>query len=207
MRRAVNLLGHIPYSRPIVTFLSVANLLGSLYGFTWYRSQLAGTPLYLWPLVPDSPLSTLLFSLTLLGLLLGRRNRWLEGIAYVGITKYGAWSVMVIGHYWLTRGFGTFEMIHLSVSHTIMAAQGLFFAFHYYPGRKYMAAGVALAVINDVVDYGLGHHPTLFDAGQLAWARGSAIALTVVVSALLLARQHQGTEHTGLVPHPDAGGL
>lgn len=186
MNKALHFLLTAPLRRPVVIFLAVANMLGALYGFQWYRGQLAQTPYLLWPFIPDSPLSALLFSLVLVGLLCRRRSGVLEGIAFVGIAKYGLWSVAVIGHFWITRAFGGFELIHLFLSHWIMALQGIWFAYHYYPGPGYVLVGAAWAVANDAVDYLLGHHPSLPGAGQLPFARAAALALTLLVPSLLL---------------------
>lgn len=43
--------------------LFVVNFLGTIYGFIWYGNQLAVTPAYLIPFVPDSPTGSGLFRL------------------------------------------------------------------------------------------------------------------------------------------------
>lgn len=187
MKDLLGFLQSVPLRRRAVAFLAVANLAGALYGFEWYRAQLARTHPLFWPFVPDSPLSTLLFSLVLLGLVYRRRLPLLEGVAYVWIVKYGSWSVLVIGHFWLTHSFGGFELTHLFLSHSIMALQGLWFAYHYFPGIRVILGGAALAGLNDAVDYLLGHHPALpGGAAQLDFARGSALLLTLLATLLLL---------------------
>ena len=41
------------------------NLAGTLFGFWYYRFQLAQTPIVMWPFVPDSPTATLFIALSL----------------------------------------------------------------------------------------------------------------------------------------------
>ncbi len=172
--------------RSILTVLAVANLLGALYGFTWYRTQLATSPWYVWPLIPDSPLSALLFSLVLLGVLAGRRVAPLEGIACISIFKYGLWTVAIIGDYWRATGaLAGFEMQHLLVSHSIMALQGIWFIVVFCPPRRWLVPGMVWAAANDVADYGFGLHPALPLAAQLPWAQTAAVALTISASILM----------------------
>lgn len=170
----------IPESRPWVRGLLVINLLGSLYGFNWYAVQLGETPLRFWPVVPDSPLSTLLFSFVLLVILAGRRWPLLEGIAYLSMLKYGLWTVAVFSQYWLVHRQADFESIHLSLSHLGMAVEAAIFLRVYSPPLVWGALGFLWLLFNDYMDYGQGFHPRLPDPGL-----GGSVALMAVSLSFL----------------------
>lgn len=46
-------------SRPVVSLLLLVNAAGTVYGYYWYRYQLAETPPLFLPFVPDSPTASL----------------------------------------------------------------------------------------------------------------------------------------------------
>ncbi|KPD00816.1 hypothetical protein LR69_00898 [Geobacillus sp. BCO2] len=68
-------------SRPVVWLLLFVNAAGTIYGYYWYRYQLADTPPVFLPFVPDSPTASLFFLSSLWhGFSAGRRRflkRWL----------------------------------------------------------------------------------------------------------------------------------
>ena len=43
----------------LLNLLLICNILGTLYGFIWYGDQLAKTPWYFLPFIPDSPIASL----------------------------------------------------------------------------------------------------------------------------------------------------
>jgi uncharacterized membrane protein YpjA len=72
------------WDKRFLSVLLLINILGSFYGYYWYRGQLAATNVLLWPFVPDSPLSTTLFSLVLVLYLLGKKSSLLSLLAGSG---------------------------------------------------------------------------------------------------------------------------
>ncbi|MEW8979071.1 MAG: DUF1405 domain-containing protein [Symbiobacterium sp.] len=167
------------------------NLLGSLYGFYWYWPQLAQTPRSRWFIVPDSPGATFLFTIWL-GLMLAgldwRRPamQLLAAVAFVSNMKYGLWTATVLPEAGIKYGW-EFQFVHLTLSHLGMWAQGLIFARHYRPA--WPAAGLALAwmLVQDVVDYRIWMtHPTLPYRSEFAFARGMAVALSLIWGTFLL---------------------
>lgn len=172
--------------RRVILILVLVNGLGGVYGFWWYHGQLASTPWYLWPVVPDSPLSATLLGLALLLCYAGRRSMWLEAIACVMVMKYGAWAALVIGQFWLTKGIVVFDDVHLFISHLGMAIEGVIYAGVFRVPVVAAVVAIGWAVVNDLCDYGLGVYPRLQDPGMVAWAMGYAIGLTVVVGTYML---------------------
>lgn len=178
---------NIPRQRGWVAFLILVHLVGSLYGFYWYGGQLLTTPARYWPVVPDSPGSTLLFTFFLVALYAGRRLRWLEGLAYLSMFKYGLWSVFLFSHFWVTQHYATFESIHLSLSHFAMAVEAVLFMVWYRPGRVWGFLALGWLLFNDLMDYVvLGTHPTLPVPGALGYAAVTAFGLSFVAFLVFL---------------------
>ena len=76
--------------------IAAVNLVGTAFGFWYYRFQFATEPLAAWPLVPDSPLATLFVALSLLSWRLGRSNEYLNALAFFGCWKLGLWTPFVL---------------------------------------------------------------------------------------------------------------
>lgn len=161
-------------------WLLAINLFGSLYGFYWYRGQLAQTPVKYWLIVPDSPASSLLMFFFLAGLLAGADPRrgwlnWLGAFAFLGNMKYGLWTAIVLPHNGLTTGIWTFDHIHLSIGHFGMWLQGALFLVYYRPAVWAAVVALLWMWFQDYTDYFLlGTFPTLpagttpFVAGYIA---------------------------------------
>lgn len=165
--------------------LLVINVLGSAYGYFWYREQLAETPFYLWPFVPDSPLSTTLFAAALLLHLSGADKTMFQVLACTVSIKYGIWAVMMITHYWSSGGPVAPTETMLWLSHLGMAAEGAIFLRTYRFQINVVMITGAWMLVNDLMDYGAGLHPYLFMAGQDTLARFSAFTLTILLAGVL----------------------
>lgn len=174
-----------PWQKQYVLPLLFVNLAGSAYGYWWYHQQLAETPFYAWPLVPDSPLSTTLFAAALGAYLAGAKFLLLAVLACVANVKYGLWAMAMISHFWWLEGKVTFVESLLWLSHLGMVAQGLLFwrPLSYPPTTVLVAGGWML--LNDLADYLFGLHPYLFTPGQEGPAAATAFALTFVLLVLL----------------------
>lgn len=164
----------------MIGVLIAVNLFGTAYGFWWYHGQLRETPLIFWPVVPDSPGSTLLFALFLITLMRNVRKPLLAALAYMSSFKYGLWTPLVMGHMWLTTGEVTFESVHLSLSHLGMALEALLFARVHRPLRPFLPAALGWLLFNDFMDYALGLHPVL----PVPEAAGTVGSLAVFLSFL-----------------------
>ncbi|AVX20619.1 MULTISPECIES: DUF1405 domain-containing protein [Carboxydocella] len=169
------------WRKEVLLILALANGLGSIYGYYWYHHQLAVSPWYLWPVIPDSPLSASLFTLFLIFLIWKINLPWLFLLANLMMIKYGLWAVIInLDVYWSGHSFA-WENLHLTLSHAVMALQGILFlrkirfAFSDY----FIASG--WLILNDFIDYFWQTHPYLFYAEQITIAQTTASLLTGIV--------------------------
>jgi uncharacterized membrane protein YpjA len=176
------------------------NLVGTAFGFWYYRVQFDVTPLLAWPLVPDSPVATLFIALSLAAYKLDVEADWLHALAFFGCLKLGLWTpfvqLVVNGQAGLWWGMYWF----LILSHLGMAVQA--FVIHRYATFSVPAVGVAVLWygFNDVVDYfvqlaGGPHHtllraestPAGMDHSLAAHDLAAACAVTLTLFATFLA--------------------
>ncbi|HYF78992.1 MAG TPA: DUF1405 domain-containing protein [Symbiobacteriaceae bacterium] len=171
--------------------LLVINFFGSLFGFWWYKGQLAATPVKYWLIVPDSPGSTFLLCIWLSLLLAGVDWRkpgmqWLGAIAFVSNMKYGLWTATVLPQAGIKYGWD-FDFIHLSLSHGAMWVQAMIFARFYKPSLAPAVGALLFMWFQDLIDYFvLNTHPTLPYESELAYARGMAILLSTLWGGFLI---------------------
>lgn len=146
--------------------LFAVNLVGSLYGFYWYKNQLIDVGSWLNIFVPDSPTASAAFTVVLLLFLFRRRSPLLEAFAGVTLVKYGIWAVVMIVWGGIRSSQPFLEALHwtdwmLMTSHLGMAAQAVLYTrFFTYDWRHLIAVG-AWTLLNDWVDYNLNLHPWL----------------------------------------------
>jgi uncharacterized membrane protein YpjA len=168
--------------------LIIINILGSIYGYYWYKNQLAATQFKYWIFVPDSPFSTTLFAISLIIIALINIESWLHGIAYLGVIKYGIWAVILITHFWLFSGDVRITEAMLLFSHLGMALEGFVYFRHFKVTKPRIIAIVIWFIIWDYVDYVLDLHPYLYDNGQWFLALISAVILSTVLAAWALVK-------------------
>lgn len=172
------------------------NLVGSAYGFWWYRDQLLTTPVRYWPVVPDSPGATFLFTLFLAWLLRTPGARpgvtaggpgLLAAVALASNMKYGLWTAIVLPHHALLAGTWTPPDVYLSLSHIGMWAQGLVYLRRWRPTVPAAAAALAWLLLQDFVDYRLlNTHPYLPDKALVPAAEAVAWALSLIWGSVVL---------------------
>lgn len=172
-----------PWEPGFLLLLLIINIIGSIYGYWWYHHQLSATPVYFWPVVPDSPFSTTLFALMLLTAAAGWRFTVLQAVAVTACIKYGVWAAALISHFWLIYGDISWTEIMLWISHLGMVVQAVWF----WPraGIKLLAALTASfwLFLNDIMDYLFNLHPYLFAPDQLSFAAVSAVLLSLLLTA------------------------
>ncbi|MCW3490427.1 DUF1405 domain-containing protein [Dethiobacter alkaliphilus] len=175
-------------NRYFIYALLVINFFGTIYGFWWYRNQFAATPAYIWPFVPNSPLTVLYFFIVLVLFLQNKRSPFWEGLAYFGLIKHGMWTVAIITLYHLA-GDRSPDNILLWTGHLGMALQAvLFWVYYGLPLRFSHAVGISgWYLFNDYLDYVVGIHPyvntTLVD---IAVVRNLAVSYSIVLTIIFL---------------------
>ena len=117
----------VPRSRRWWWPLLLVNLAGSVYGFYWYREQLAVTPWYYWLFTPDCPLASTYFTMTLGIWLAGRRSPWFEAATYVTSAYFGVWTVVVILQYFIVHQTFDWANFMLLASHVGLGFEGFLF--------------------------------------------------------------------------------
>lgn len=185
------LLRAIPHDARWVGLLVLVNGAGAIYGFRWYVAQLAATPLRLWPIVPDSPLSALLFAVYLAFRLFGRRTPWLGPLAQLATFKYGLWTVIVLGGYMLRTLQPQGELLLLIATHGAMALEAYLFMRADPARAPPLAAVFAWLTFNDAYDYLGGTHPRLPDPAAVDFVAIEAAALTWLALAVALYTRRQ----------------
>lgn len=143
----------------VLFFLLLINIFGTIYGYYWYKNQLANTPSHFYIFVPDSPTASLFFVFVLI-LFLFRKN-WplMEALAAVTLIKYGIWAVVMnIGAGAMGASL-TWENYMLIGSHLAMAVQALIFSPYYRIRPIHLIIVAVWTLHNDVIDYIFLMHP------------------------------------------------
>ncbi|WP_379129258.1 DUF1405 domain-containing protein [Paenibacillus sp. sgz500958] len=157
--------------RAVLWLLFVINFLGTIYGYIWYGNQLeftaANYPLWLLPLVPDSPTASLFFTVALLMMLYPPKSITgytvrgvIEALAVITSVKYGVWAVSMIAAGGYQGDFVSWKDWMLIISHTGMAVEALLFA-RFFSCRKMLPLALLWTLFNDTVDYSYGVYPWL----------------------------------------------
>lgn len=163
-------------SKIFLWMMIIINGAGSVYGFYWYKEQLAQTsPSFLRIIVPDSPTASTLFTFVLVAYLFRKSIPTLEAFAAVTSFKYGVWAVAVI---LVTAGLGDPlypEHYMLMISHGGMAIEALLYARFYSIQLRHILFVAVWTLLNDLLDYSLEIHPWLSQSLevyhiQVGWA-------------------------------------
>lgn len=157
--------------RGVLWLLFIINLLGTIYGYIWYGNQLeytaANYPLWLLPLVPDSPTASLFFTIALLLLLYPPKSMngrllsgLIEALAVITSVKYGIWAVGIIIAGGYQGDYLGWKDWMLMISHTGMAVEVLLYA-RFFSFKKMIPLALLWTLFNDTVDYSFGVYPWL----------------------------------------------
>lgn len=164
--------------------LVAVNILGTIFGYWYYRFHLLENPLHFWAFIPVSPNATLFMALSLGLYALGKRNKWtriVDVLAFIGNLKYGLWIVVVMlatPSAYLNQST-TAMFTFLVVTHALMATQALLVLDYTEFDLNALFVGALWYTINDVVDYfGPKLHTPLPEGASFALAGLTATALT-----------------------------
>lgn len=195
------------------------NLVGIAYGFFYYLPQFADTPVYLWPLVPDSPLAVLVMTAALVLVAGDRSNAWLNLLGSAAMVKVGLWTAVVLASFPQHFGFSLLPKLDCSTSlvfgcgnlntilfyaHLGMAMEPLIVADQLPIDLKpYLAFG-GLFALHDVIDYAWpvdylargcsGIFPHTVPCTNLGYTFLVTIGLSLAALAGLFALASQGSE-------------
>jgi uncharacterized membrane protein YpjA len=179
----------ILYNKSFMWILFFVNLLGSIYGYIWYESQLSTTEPKFLLFVPDSPTASLFFTLALFAWLLKKNWKLIEALALITLVKYGLWAVVMnVWTYFETGSLGWMGWM-LVASHFAMAFQAIL----YIPFYRFTWVHILIAAIwtlhNDVIDYVFDQMPTYRSLNEYAntigyftfWLSIGCISLAMIV--------------------------
>lgn len=180
--------------------IAVVNLLGTGFGFWYYRFQFETAAPIAWAVVPDSPMATFFIGASLIAWRLDYHPDWLHILAFFGCLKLGLWTPYVQLFLNDPSGIAPWLYYFLIASHLAMAVQA--FLIHRYATFSIGAVSVAVLWywVNDIVDYFVrfagDYHHTLLRAETVDGARthalaahdyAAAAAVTLTVLATVLA--------------------
>ncbi len=170
------------------------NLVGTAFGFWYYRFQFQRVPAEMWAFVPDSPGATLLIALALAAWAVGRSSDTLATLAFFGNIKLGLWTPYVLAVFYpqFLANSGPALYAFLFVSHLGMVVQA--FVLHRITDFPLRAVAFATAwytvdllmdyfvpVIGDVTHTSLPYRDAMpwFTTSVLQVAAAGAVVLTV----------------------------
>lgn len=171
------------------------NLVGTAFGFWYYRFQFERIPVEMWAFVPDSPGATLLIALALASWAIGRSSDTLATLAFFGNIKLGLWTPYALAVFYpqFLANTGPAMYAFLFVSHLGMVVQA--FVLHRMTDFPLKAVAIAIAwytvdllmdyfvpVIGDVTHTSLPYRDATpwFTTTVLQIAAAGAVVLTVI---------------------------
>lgn len=152
-------LKYILVHRQFLILLFIINLLGTIYGYIWYQSQLMQTPTIFLPFVPDSPTASLFFTIFLLFFIFGKNVPYIEALAITSLFKYGIWAVVMNIFTLVVDGSIGWQGWMLIASHAGMAIQGILYAPYYKIELRHLTVAAIVIIHNDIIDYVFGMMP------------------------------------------------
>lgn len=139
------------------------NILGTVYGYDWYKGQLVMTEPKFWLFVPDSPTASLFFALAMIGWLINHNFKLIEALALITLVKYGLWAVVMNLLTLIETGSIGWMGWMLVVSHFAMAVQAVLYIPFYKFGIGHIVIAAIWTLHNDVIDYVFGQMPVYRD--------------------------------------------
>lgn len=152
-------LKYILVHRQFLILLFIINLLGTIYGYIWYQSQLMQTPTIFLPFVPDSPTASLFFTIFLLFFIFGKNVPYIEALAITSLFKYGIWAVVMNIFTMIVDGSIGWQGWMLIASHAGMAIQGILYAPYYKIELRHLTVAAIVIIHYDIIDYVFGMMP------------------------------------------------
>ena len=149
--------------RSFLIVLLIVNFLGTLYGYYWYKWQLAVTDPIFYIFVPDSPTASLFFCFVLVAWIFGKSWPLMEVLALVTLVKYGLWADVMNILTLIETGSIGWQGWMLVGSHFAMAAQAVIYLSKYTFKLWHVGVAAVWTLHNDVIDYVFGQMPSYRD--------------------------------------------
>jgi uncharacterized membrane protein YpjA len=164
---------NIVHSPLLAYSLAGLNIAGFFIGtIFWYGDfiRASNPPLWAYPFIPDSPLSTLLFGIALILLHRRKPSDLATRLAIVYNIKFGTWTMLFWSLYWARTGDLNPVSLLMFATHFGMVIEGLL--LYQYLNRANLGNTfivIAWMILHDVVDYapiapdraGYGWYPPL----------------------------------------------
>ena len=132
----------------------IGNLIGAIYGFYWYKDQLFNVPIKYWLFVPDCPFFAFLFVIVILGFLFNRRNNTLEVITWIGLLKYGQWTVVTLLFFGLLNpGRINSDDYILIIFHVLMVVEGVILTSYLVVNNRNFIIATFVFLVQDFMDW------------------------------------------------------
>jgi uncharacterized membrane protein YpjA len=181
--------------------LAGLNIAGFFVGTVfWYGDfiRTSSPPLWAYPFIPDSPLSTLLFGAALILLHRRRPVDLLNRFAIVYNIKYGTWTMLFWSLYWGRTGDLNPVSLLMFATHLGMAVEGILLLQYVQPlHTRDNFVVLAWCLLGDIVDYapiapgrgGYGWYPPLpLGTALVPIMRAHAMLMTWVLGSVLMAQ-------------------
>jgi uncharacterized membrane protein YpjA len=140
-------------NKSVLWLLFWVNVVGTAYGYYWYKWQLVDTPPEFLLFVPDSPTASLFFVFVLAAFIMGRNWPLMEALAIVSLFKYGIWAVVMNLLVFLVSGELDLIGLMLMGSHFAMAVEGVLYAPFYRMKAWHLVVAAIVVLHNEIIDY------------------------------------------------------
>ena len=173
------------------------NLAGTAFGFYYYREMFALFPVKLWIFIPDSPLATLFFALSLFLIYFKKRFNAFYLIAMAQSMKYGFWTMFVIIYFsdYFLAPYHRYYYYLMFALHFGMLIQPALILHRVRVGMRELAIAAAWLALNDYFDYLRSTNPLViydFPQSRVALTGAVTFAAGMVILAVLFLLTKKG---------------
>lgn len=171
------------FTRVIFWILIVGNIIGAIFGFTfWYGGQLLASPLKYWLFIASCPVFSTLFVVCALLIYFKKKFSLLFYLTAVGLVKYGLWTIIYWANYNNTS-IANWLFLWLIFSHSTMVLESIILYSRIEFKKSFIIFGWLLFALYDYVNYVLKTVTTKVAVGNREMY--VAIVLTVVIPVLV----------------------
>lgn len=173
--------------RALLAVVLIINLLGTAFGYYYYQGLLESSPIWKWVFIPDSPNSTIIFSIAIALILLNRASSTLSALGCVYVMKYGLWTMFVILYFpdfFLTPERADYYWLMFWL-HFGMVLEPVLILHTIEKNKRTLLIPLILLLINDAMDYMGGTSPLYsFPLGSLGLTPVFSVGETILFSII-----------------------